>query len=310
MIIVVNDANILIDLVKLRMLPHFFALGFTFCTTDLVLFEQELAPYIDQGNLDVIEITNEQFLEIIQITSAVPTLSEQDCSAFYQARELNAMLLTSDNKLRKFAKESDLQVHGHLWVFDSDSQQKNATSVKSNGRRKYKITAMREVSVKTVPARANISKAKNGVNHKTTNQSLSINIIPFKHPVVERAFSFSKEKKDGYYPIHRAELPKSIWEEYEDDLQDIKYLYSNFQDEENADFSASVNFKSSSRFAKHYYTTLIHEYFSTRADAIKKNYVGDIQLWFKNESLSNEKINAYEKYTIKVEFSSLCHAHL
>lgn len=167
---------------------------------------------------------------------------------------------------------------------------------------------MREVSVKTVPARANISKAKNGVNHKTTNQSLSINIIPFKHPVVERAFSFSKEKKDGYYPIHRAELPKSIWEEYEDDLQDIKYLYSNFQDEENADFSASVNFKSSSRFAKHYYTTLIHEYFSTRADAIKKNYVGDIQLWFKNESLSNEKINAYEKYTIKVEFSSLCHS--
>jgi len=167
---------------------------------------------------------------------------------------------------------------------------------------------MREVSVKTVPTRANISKTKNGVNHKTTNQSLSINIIPFKHPVVERVFSFFKEKKDGYYPIHRAELPKSIWEEYEDDLQDIKYLYSNFQDEENADFAASVNFKNSSRFAKHYYTTLIHEYFSTRADAIKKNYVGDIQLWFKNESLSNEKINAYEKYTIKVEFSSLCHS--
>lgn len=133
MIIVVNDANILIDLVKLRMLPHFFALGFTFCTTDLVLFElhphqqQELAPYIDQGNLDVIEITNEQFLEIIQITSAVPTLSEQDCSAFYQARELNAMLLTSDNKLRRFAKESDLEVHGHLWVFDRMVEAKTIT---------------------------------------------------------------------------------------------------------------------------------------------------------------------------------------
>lgn len=124
MIIVVNDANILIDLVKLRMLPHFFALGFTFCTTDLVLFELhrhqqlELAPYIDQGKLNLLQITEDQFLDIIQITLEVPSLSEQDCSAFCQARELGAVLLTSDNKLRKFAQDHSMEVHGHLWVFD------------------------------------------------------------------------------------------------------------------------------------------------------------------------------------------------
>jgi len=89
--------------------------------------QNELAPYIDKGNLEVIEITDEQFLEIVEITLEVSTLSEQDCSAFYQARELNAMLLTSDNKLRKFAKDNELEVHGHLWVFDRMVEAKTIT---------------------------------------------------------------------------------------------------------------------------------------------------------------------------------------
>ena len=37
MTIVVNDANILIDLVKLELLQSFFNLSFEFYTTDLVL---------------------------------------------------------------------------------------------------------------------------------------------------------------------------------------------------------------------------------------------------------------------------------
>ena len=66
---------------------------------------------------------------------------------------------------------------------------------------------MREVSVKTVPTRANISKTKNGVNHKTTNQSLSVNIIPFKHSFESKTFGFTTEKQEGYFPIHWIELP-------------------------------------------------------------------------------------------------------
>ena len=37
--IVVNDANILIDLVELELLPHFFDLEFEFQTTDLIIDE-------------------------------------------------------------------------------------------------------------------------------------------------------------------------------------------------------------------------------------------------------------------------------
>jgi len=53
------------------------------------------------------------------IRETKPTLSEQDCSAFYQARKKSAVLITSDNTLRKFAKANELEVHGHLWVFDN-----------------------------------------------------------------------------------------------------------------------------------------------------------------------------------------------
>jgi hypothetical protein len=37
--IIVNDANILIDLVELQLLPQFFALEFEFYTTTLILEE-------------------------------------------------------------------------------------------------------------------------------------------------------------------------------------------------------------------------------------------------------------------------------
>lgn len=124
MTIVVNDANILIDLVKLEILSYFFGLNFQFFTTDLVLEElhdyqkDELQPFIDGGKLEVQEISEVQLEEIIKIRMERPSLSEQDCSAFYQAQNLTATLITSDNTLRKFAKTKKLDVHGHLWVFD------------------------------------------------------------------------------------------------------------------------------------------------------------------------------------------------
>lgn len=122
--IVVNDANILIDLVDLELLPHFFSLEFEFLTTALVLdelFDEQqaaLEPYIGNAILVIHEMDAEDLIAINGIEQGKPKLSQQDCSAFYQAQKNEGTLLTSDNTLRKFAKENDLEVHGHLWVFD------------------------------------------------------------------------------------------------------------------------------------------------------------------------------------------------
>lgn len=122
--IVVNDANILIDLVELNLLPHFFGLKYRFHTTTLVLdelFEEQqtaLKPYINQNLLSVSDLSSTEILEISILQQRKPKLSEQDCSAFYQAISMGGILISSDKNLRKFAQEENLQVHGHFWVFD------------------------------------------------------------------------------------------------------------------------------------------------------------------------------------------------
>jgi len=123
--IVVNDANILIDLVELNILPCFFQLEYDFHTTEMILDEllseqkEELQPYINAGRLVIDALSEDDFTEIFNIRNSKTNLSEQDCSAFYQAQKNKAVLITSDNTLRKFAKANKIEVHGHFWVFDN-----------------------------------------------------------------------------------------------------------------------------------------------------------------------------------------------
>ncbi|MDR9443251.1 MAG: hypothetical protein RI842_11085 [Schleiferiaceae bacterium] len=122
--VVVNDANVLIDLAELRLLPHFFALEMEFHTTSIILEElyeeqvEALTPFIENGSLLLHEVTEEELEEILAIRIQKPSLSEQDCSALYIARAITATLLTSDNTLRKFAKTQAVDVHGHFWILD------------------------------------------------------------------------------------------------------------------------------------------------------------------------------------------------
>lgn len=126
MIVVVNDANILIDLIKLELVECFFKLDWEFHCTDLIieneLYDDQkaiLIPYIKSGKLQIQAVSGEDFLKIISMQTETPQLSDKDCSALLYAQKLNASLITSDNALRKCAKARHVEVHGHLWVFDA-----------------------------------------------------------------------------------------------------------------------------------------------------------------------------------------------
>lgn len=122
--VVVNDANVLIDIIKLQLLPQFFALKHVYYTTDFILEElhphqrQELQPYIDKRNLRVMTFDTDEMIMIGELQSEKPQLSEQDCSAIICTNKVNGELLTSDNILRKFALSRQMTVRGHLWVLD------------------------------------------------------------------------------------------------------------------------------------------------------------------------------------------------
>lgn len=126
MIIVVNDANILIDLIKLQLIDAFFKMNWEFHSTNLIIENElyddqieKLQPYILSGKLIVQELDADDMMSIMNLQEKKPQLSDKDCSALYCAQKLNAALITSDNTLRKFAKNQNLEVHGHLWVFDA-----------------------------------------------------------------------------------------------------------------------------------------------------------------------------------------------
>lgn len=122
--IIVNDANILIDLVELGLLHQFFSLPFEFQTTGSIvdeLYEHQqevLSHFIREDRLTVVEFTDEELTAISELNLKKQALSTQDCSAFFQARKTGAILVTGDNTLKKYARANHVEAYGHLWVLD------------------------------------------------------------------------------------------------------------------------------------------------------------------------------------------------
>lgn len=122
--IIVNDANILIDLVELGLLQQFFSLQFEFHTTAPIIDElydyqqADLHPYIISSKLMVIDFSDDELSEINNINLQKPALSTQDCSAFFHARKVTGILVSGDNTLKKYARNNHIEAYGHLWVFD------------------------------------------------------------------------------------------------------------------------------------------------------------------------------------------------
>jgi predicted nucleic acid-binding protein len=126
MIALVNDANILIDLIKLELLEPFFSMPLAFHSTDLIIENElhdaqkaKLKPYIEKGKFTIQELDARDIMRVLEMRLEKPQLSDKDCSALYCAEKLNALLITSDKALRNFARQRNVDVHGHLWVFDA-----------------------------------------------------------------------------------------------------------------------------------------------------------------------------------------------
>ena len=67
----------------------------------------------------IADFSAEELDLIVQLTAECPALSQQDCSAFFQARKAAGALITGDNSLRKFTHKHKVAVFGHLWVLDN-----------------------------------------------------------------------------------------------------------------------------------------------------------------------------------------------
>lgn len=122
--IAVTDACIFIDLIELQLTSHFFGLNIDIHTTldvynELYDEQQEwLKVYGSVGKLTIHNLSQEEKASI-QNTIFPKSLSDNDKSVLFLADKLEAMILSSDKAVRRFAKNKAIEYHGMLWIFDS-----------------------------------------------------------------------------------------------------------------------------------------------------------------------------------------------
>lgn len=123
--IVINDANILIDLVHLELVVPFFQLAqLELKTTDFVFEElhdeqkEILQKFIDDEKLIIIESEEKDLISISDMLAKTSGLSFEDCSVWHFAKSHGGILLTGDGRLRKQSSEDGVEVRGILFIFD------------------------------------------------------------------------------------------------------------------------------------------------------------------------------------------------
>lgn len=123
--VIINDANILIDLVHLDLMNQFIMLELDLKTTDFVFEELNdnqkdiIKAYINSKHIEIITTENEEdFESITTILENSSGLSFEDCSVWHYANKLNVILLSGDGKLRKQAIANGISVKGILYIFD------------------------------------------------------------------------------------------------------------------------------------------------------------------------------------------------
>lgn len=124
--ILVNDTNIFIDLHSVGLLEELCRLPYEIHTVDFVAAEIEDADQrkifdelVGRGGIFVDGFTADEVIEIVEEHSAVSgNLSIPDCSVCYFARKHKVPMLTGDRRLRRYAEQQSIEVHGILFIFD------------------------------------------------------------------------------------------------------------------------------------------------------------------------------------------------
>lgn len=132
--VILNDANILIDLYRAGILPYCKLLNLKFCTLDVIIAEikdeeqyLDVQKIIDEGTLAVYSLTGKQVGIVVQKVAEYKgqcNLSAIDISALVFAKDNNCRLITGDKKLRKKAILENVIVSGVLFITDTMIEEK------------------------------------------------------------------------------------------------------------------------------------------------------------------------------------------
>lgn len=123
--VIVTDVSVFFDLFEIQVLPEFFALDWEINTTDFVYNEilqanqKEVFEVFERSKrLKILKFSSEEEAEVLNFKTRLSIRSIADRSILWKALQLEATLLTCDNKLRKEAEGHAIEVRGSIWVIE------------------------------------------------------------------------------------------------------------------------------------------------------------------------------------------------
>ena len=126
MLLLISDANILIDMEDGNLTPFIFRLPYEIAVPD-ILFELELKErhsHLLKAGLKVKSLSAESVKKTEFLTQQYPRPSIMDHSALALALQEWCPLLTGDKDLRVAAKKEGIEVHGTIWIIEKLLNQK------------------------------------------------------------------------------------------------------------------------------------------------------------------------------------------
>ena len=135
MLLLISDANILIDMEDGSLIPVIFQLPYEIAVPD-ILFELELRErhsHLLQAGLKVKSLTAESVKKTEFLIQQYPRPSMMDHSALALALQERCSLLTGDKDLRVAAQKEGVEVHGTIWIIEKLLNQKMIQQSQAKG---------------------------------------------------------------------------------------------------------------------------------------------------------------------------------
>jgi hypothetical protein len=131
MLLLISDANILIDIEAGDLIAPMFSLGYQFAVPDVLFYEEleEQHAYFLELGLQVRGIDESGIERVLDLGRHYKKPSRNDLFALVLAEREKCPLLTGDAELRKAAEAESLQVNGTLWLIEKMICEKRITAM-------------------------------------------------------------------------------------------------------------------------------------------------------------------------------------
>lgn len=136
-------------------------------------------------------------------------------------------------------------------------------------------------------------------------ENLYFNILTINWPNEPVTLYFSLEENGRAKRLYKNSFTKEILDAFpEIELQGLEFIYTSFKYPKHGFMPVKVDLQTANAdFVKHYYRDSLSWYFKKDKRLLVKNgYIENIELWIPSSKESDERFNAYERFSLRVQY--------